>query len=165
MSDGRRRRRADRSSFATEETYLRTPTIGAREQARSFLTFAAGSEIYGVEILRVREIIKRREITEVPRAPRFLLGVVSVRGAVHPGGRSAPAPRLRPGAAHPRTARILVVMHDGERFGLLVDDVRGLVRCARPISSRAPSSSADRAPAPSATSTPSAAPWSSRSAS
>src|SRR6185369_17206061 len=74
----------------------------------------------GVDILSIREIIKLREITEVPRAPRFLLGVVTVRGLVLP----VVDLRLRLG----RNARILVVMHKNECYGLLVDEVRGVVR-------------------------------------
>lgn len=113
--------------FATEETYLvRQDERRARER-RGILTFVVGGEVYGVEILSIREIIKLREITEVPRAPRFLLGVVTVRGLVLPVVDLRL--RLKLDAAElGRAARILVVMHRGERYGLLVDEVRGVVR-------------------------------------
>jgi purine-binding chemotaxis protein CheW len=93
------------------------------------LTVGIGGEVYGVEILSIREIIKMREITEVPRAPRYLLGVVTVRGLVLPVVDLRLRLRLdvRPLL---RAARILIVMHKGDRFGLLVDDVRGVVRFA-----------------------------------
>jgi len=113
--------------FATEETYLLRQDDRRKHERRGVLTFVAGGEVYGVDILSIREIIKLREITEVPRAPRFLLGVVTVRGLVLP----VVDLRLRLRLDAPpldRAARILVVMHKGERFGLLVDDVRGVVR-------------------------------------
>jgi len=114
-------------SFTTEETYLRRHDERRTRERRGILSFAAGNEVYGIEILSIREIIKLREITEVPRAPRFLLGVVTVRGLVLP----VVDLRLRLRLDAPplgRNARILVVMHKNERYGLLVDEVRGVVR-------------------------------------
>jgi purine-binding chemotaxis protein CheW len=115
--------------FATEETYLRRQDDRRKHERRGVLSFAVGGEVYGVDILSIREIIKLREITEVPRAPRFLLGVVTVRGLVLPVVDVRLRLRLdvRPLG---RSARILVVMHKGERYGLLVDEVRGVVRFA-----------------------------------
>jgi purine-binding chemotaxis protein CheW len=115
--------------FTTEETYLRRHDDRRARERRGVLTFVVGNEVYGVEILSIREIIKLREITEVPRAPRFLLGVVTVRGLVLP----VVDLRLRLKLDVPvlgRNASILVVMHKGERYGLLVDEVRGVVRFA-----------------------------------
>src|SRR3954471_21053078 len=115
--------------FTTEETYLRRHDDRRARERRGVLTFLVGGETYGVEILSIREIIKLREITEVPRAPRFLLGVVTVRGLVMP----VVDLRLRlklDAATLSRNARILVVIHKGDRYGLLVDEVRGVVRFA-----------------------------------
>jgi purine-binding chemotaxis protein CheW len=115
--------------FATEESYLRQPGDRRAQQRRGILTFLVGGEVYGIEILSIREIIKPREITEVPRAPRFLLGVVTVRGLVLPVIDLRLRLHLE---ARPllRTARILIVVHKAERYGLLVDQVRGVVRFA-----------------------------------
>jgi purine-binding chemotaxis protein CheW len=115
--------------FTTEESYLRRADDRRAQQRRGVLTVVVGGEVYGVEILSIREIIKLRELTEVPRAPRFLVGVVTVRGLVLP----VIDLRLRLRLDAPplsRQARILVVMHKGERYGLLVDGVRGVVRFA-----------------------------------
>lgn len=115
--------------FATEATYLRRQGDRRKHERRGVLGCVVGDEVYGVDILSIREIIKLREITEVPRAPRFLLGVVTVRGLVLPVVDLRLRLRLE---ARPlgRAARILVVMHKGERYGLLVDEVRGVVRFA-----------------------------------
>lgn len=49
-----------------------------------YLTFVLGSEEYGLEILKVREIISVMEITEVPQVPAFIKGVINLRGKVIP---------------------------------------------------------------------------------
>ena len=49
-----------------------------------FLTFCLEEEVYGLEILKVREIIGMMNITPVPRAPTFIRGVINLRGKVIP---------------------------------------------------------------------------------
>ncbi|GMT42412.1 MAG: chemotaxis protein CheW [bacterium] len=49
-----------------------------------YLTFILGKEEYGLEILKVREIISVMEITEVPQVPPFIKGVINLRGKVIP---------------------------------------------------------------------------------
>ena len=57
---------------------------GRLELAGKYLTFRIGSEEYGVEILKVQEIIKMQEITYVPRTPAYMKGVINLRGQVIP---------------------------------------------------------------------------------
>lgn len=49
-----------------------------------FLTFYLGSEEYGIQILKVQEIIGIMEITPVPRTPDFIKGVINLRGHIIP---------------------------------------------------------------------------------
>ena len=49
-----------------------------------YLTFALGQEEYGLEILKVREIIGYMEITAVPQTPHHVKGVINLRGQVIP---------------------------------------------------------------------------------
>lgn len=49
-----------------------------------YLTFVLAGEEYGLEILKVREIISVMEITEVPQVPPFIKGVINLRGKVIP---------------------------------------------------------------------------------
>jgi purine-binding chemotaxis protein CheW len=53
-------------------------------QEGKYLTFALGKEEYGLEILKVREIIGYMNITAVPRTPSFVKGVINLRGQVIP---------------------------------------------------------------------------------
>ncbi|MFZ0430495.1 MAG: chemotaxis protein CheW [Acidobacteriota bacterium] len=54
----------------------------ADRNARSFLTFLLGSEQYGVEILKVQEIIGLLPITRVPNARSHIKGLVNLRGKI-----------------------------------------------------------------------------------
>ena len=49
-----------------------------------YLTFALGPEEYGLEILKVREIIGYMDITAVPQTPQHVKGVINLRGQVIP---------------------------------------------------------------------------------
>ena len=49
-----------------------------------YLTFALGKEEYGVEILKVREIIGLLSITPIPQTPQYVKGVINLRGKVIP---------------------------------------------------------------------------------
>ena len=63
-----------------------TATIANETKATTkggkYLTFALGREEYGLEILKVREIIGFMEITAVPRTPSYVKGVINLRGQV-----------------------------------------------------------------------------------
>jgi purine-binding chemotaxis protein CheW len=49
-----------------------------------YLTFGLGGEEYGLEILKVKEIIGIMNITSVPQTPKYLKGVINLRGKVIP---------------------------------------------------------------------------------
>jgi len=53
-------------------------------RAGKYLTFFLSSEEYGVEILKVQEIIGRMPITPVPLTSSYILGVINLRGKIHP---------------------------------------------------------------------------------
>ncbi len=52
------------------------------QRAGKFLTFALGREEYGLEILKVREIIGMMDITAIPKMPQYVKGVINLRGQV-----------------------------------------------------------------------------------
>jgi purine-binding chemotaxis protein CheW len=94
---------------------------------QEYLTFRLGGETYAVEIARVLEVLRTPSITEVPRAPGEVLGIISLRGEVitviDPRGR------LGLGRAEGSPARRVLIVDDGEgTCGLLIDEVVGVVR-------------------------------------
>lgn len=52
--------------------------------AGKYLTFVLGSESYGIDIMKVQEIVGFMTITRVPRTPDFIRGVINLRGKVIP---------------------------------------------------------------------------------
>ena len=87
-----------------------------------FLTFILGSEVYGIEILKVREIIKLMAITTVPRTPDYLKGVINLRGKV------IPIVDLRskfsmPEVEHTQETCIIVAEVNQTSIGIIVDSV------------------------------------------
>jgi purine-binding chemotaxis protein CheW len=60
-----------------------TQDLGSR-LAGKYMTFKLANEEYGLQILRVREIIGLMDITKVPRTPEFIRGVINLRGKVIP---------------------------------------------------------------------------------
>lgn len=95
---------------------------------REFVTFVLAGDPYALPIERVREIVRMRAITPVPRVPDAILGVISLRGEVV----EVLDLRLRLGlaASPPTRASRIIVLHgeDGAVSGLLVDAVRDVLR-------------------------------------
>jgi purine-binding chemotaxis protein CheW len=95
---------------------------------RELLLLRAADDAYAVPVERVREIVRLRPITPIPRAPRVLLGVVALRGEMI----EVVDLRRRLGLpeAEPRRMHRIVVLHTahGEATGLLVDAASDVLR-------------------------------------
>ncbi len=70
--------------MAETKTQTQESLGAAREKEGKYLTFALASEEYGLEILKVREIIGYIDVTAVPQTPHFIKGVINLRGQVIP---------------------------------------------------------------------------------
>ena len=67
------------------EADVQTKEIAALvDKEGKYLTFALANEEYGLEILKVREIIGYMEVTAVPQTPHYVRGVINLRGQVIP---------------------------------------------------------------------------------
>jgi purine-binding chemotaxis protein CheW len=93
-------------------------------------TFRVGGEEYALDLMRVREIIPPLPVTPVPRAPRFVEGVASLRGDVVPVVDVRKRFGLAPTPPTRRT-RFLVVVVGRRRLALVVDEVCEVVRLPR----------------------------------
>jgi purine-binding chemotaxis protein CheW len=99
------------------------------ESSLELLCFRVGQEEYAISIMDIKEIIKPREVTEVPRVPAFVRGILSLRGNIIPVFDM----RVRlglPGAASLERERVVVVKRQGGFCGVLVDEVVQVVRIA-----------------------------------
>jgi purine-binding chemotaxis protein CheW len=99
-------------------------TLGA-SRAGKYLTFYLGGEEYGLEILKVSEIIGLQPITRVPRMPEFVRGVINLRGKVIP----ITDLRMKFGmpAEDSEDSCIIVVQMRGIQTGIVVDRVSEVV--------------------------------------
>jgi purine-binding chemotaxis protein CheW len=109
-----------------EEARARDPSetaiTNAENRAGKYLTFVLGNEEYGLEILKVREIIGVMEITSVPQTPHFVRGVINLRGKVIP----VIDLRLKFGMEEKETTQEtcnIVVEVGGVQMGIIVDTV------------------------------------------
>jgi purine-binding chemotaxis protein CheW len=51
---------------------------------RQYLTFQLGTEVFGIDVSNVREILEFTSVTRVPKTPDFMRGVINLRGSVVP---------------------------------------------------------------------------------
>ena len=87
-----------------------------------YLTFKLADEDYGLEILKVREIIGLMGITVVPRTPAYIRGVINLRGKVIPVVDLRLKFSMPPNAKEdPTDALVVVVEYDGRQAALLTD--------------------------------------------
>lgn len=56
----------------------------AKARCGKYLTFVLGQESYGVEVLKIREIIRMADITAIPQMPSYVKGVINLRGKIIP---------------------------------------------------------------------------------
>jgi len=93
----------------------------AVEATEHLATFFLSGEEYGVDVRLVQEIIRVSEITQVPRAPGFIKGVINLRGKVIPVLDLKRKLGLGEVSEAARPARIVVVKVRDRLVGLLVD--------------------------------------------
>jgi purine-binding chemotaxis protein CheW len=110
---------------------LEAPAENRTEEPRTteieMLSFRLSGEEYAVMVADVREILKIRELTRVPNAPDYILGVTSLRGTMLPVIDLCTRLSLKP-AERNEKARIIVISTDDEDVGLIVDRVNSVIR-------------------------------------
>lgn len=104
------------------------------QDAVEYLTFCLGQEYFGVDILKVQEIRAWEDVTRIPNAPEYIMGVLNLRGAIVPVYDL----RLRLGmeftAYDEETVVIIlrVLGRNGERnIGIAVDEVSDVLLTSR----------------------------------
>jgi len=96
---------------------------------QELLCFRVAAEKYAVDIMEIKEIIKPREVTEVPRVPDFVTGVLSLRGIIIPVFNMHK--RLGLAVVHESGKERIIVVKKGDEFcGVLVDEVIQVARLA-----------------------------------
>lgn len=94
--------------------------------AGKYLTFELGREVYGLQILKVQEIIGMMNVTAVPRTPEFVRGVINLRGKVIPVIDLRLKFAMETKEDTERTCIIVVQVSGGSQMvtmGIIVDEV------------------------------------------
>ncbi len=99
----------------------------AAAHEEQLVAFCLANEIYGVDISLINEIIRLREITQIPRTAPDIEGVINLRGKI------VPILDLRkrlglPAGEHTGMTRIIVVQVADCTVGIVVDGVTGVLR-------------------------------------
>ena len=96
-------------------------------EVKHLISFAVGVEEYGLELLRVKEVIRMRQIVRLPNAPAFMKGIINLRGDVIPiidlRGRFGLG-----SSEQTASTRIIVVEVRGQLVGMVVDSSNEVVR-------------------------------------
>ena len=104
------------------------PQVEQASGERKFLVFRLGEDEFGLPVEAVVEVARAPDrVTRVPKAPKFLEGVINLRGVVIPvidQRRRFEMPRLEQGAGR----RLVVVQIGRHRAGLIVDSVSEVLR-------------------------------------
>jgi purine-binding chemotaxis protein CheW len=117
-------------------------TQGAADR-RELISFRAGEQEYGIDIMAVREIRGWSAATTLPHAPPFIRGVINLRGAVLPIMDFSA--RLGLAATEPSARHVIIVVDvEGKTVGLLVDAVSDILSIADEMLQPTPDIACDR---------------------
>jgi len=100
------------------------------EEQQQYLTFMLSGETYAISILRIKEIIQYGQLTQVPRMPDFIRGVINLRGAVVPVIDLSARFGKQPTAIGRRNCIIIIEVEVGEEtqsVGVMVDAVNAVL--------------------------------------
>lgn len=108
------------------------------QELLQLVSFKIGNEEFGIDILKVQEIIRLMAITKVPNSPNFVEGVINLRGRVIP----VVDLRIKLGLdriQHNISTRIIVVEINNLTVGFIVDGVSEVLRIPKSITETPPS--------------------------
>jgi purine-binding chemotaxis protein CheW len=108
-----------------------------RRAPLQLVTFVIAGEEFGIDILKVQEIIRPVTITRVPNAPPFVEGVINLRGRIVPVIDARKRFGL-PAREMQDASRIVVIELGGETVGFVMDAVREVIRVDAAVIEPAP---------------------------
>jgi purine-binding chemotaxis protein CheW len=105
-------------------------TRDTEQDVQQHLTFMIGGEEYAISLLKVREIIEYDTVTEIPKTPEWIRGVINLRGSVLPVIDLAVKFRQPPSVAGKLTCIVITEVEcEGEAtvMGIMADSVRQVI--------------------------------------
>lgn len=95
---------------------------GSEDPILQWVTFKLDNETYGINVMRVQEVLRYTEIAPVPGAPSYVLGIINLRGNVV----TVIDTRQRFGLMNAEISdntRIVIIEADKQVVGIMVDSV------------------------------------------
>ena len=110
-------------TIQTSQSIISDTVANSSEQ---YVTFLINNETYGIEVLKVKEIVGMTNITSVPNSEKYLKGVINLRGIV------VPVIDLRikfniPEKEYDAFTVILIIEHRESLVGVIVDSVSDVI--------------------------------------
>jgi purine-binding chemotaxis protein CheW len=100
------------------------------EEVIQFLSFSVSNEIFGIELVHVHEILRPVFITRIPNVEDYILGVVNLRGEIIPIVDLKK--KFDQGFVEiNKNTRIVVLENNGKRFGLVVEEVKQVIKIVK----------------------------------
>jgi purine-binding chemotaxis protein CheW len=106
---------------------VRTESTGSIGEMTQLVSFHLDNEEYGVEVLKVREIIRMVSITHMPNTPPYVEGIINLRGKVIPIISMRRRFALMDMENNSQT-RVIIMDVGGELLGFTVDAVSEVIR-------------------------------------
>lgn len=95
-------------------------------ELRQYLTFTVSNEEYGIELMKIREIKGWSDTTKLPNSPKYMKGVINLRGVVIPIFDLKD--RFNIGTTEPTDKNVVIILAVGEELiGILVDSVSDIL--------------------------------------
>ena len=100
------------------------------EEVIQFLSFSVSNAIFGIELVHVHEILRPVFITRIPNVEDYILGVVNLRGEIIPIVDLKK--KFEQGFVEiNKNTRIVVLENNGKRFGLVVEEVKQVIKIVK----------------------------------
>lgn len=103
-----------------------TSAKGSEDPILQWVTFKLDNETYGINVMRVQEVLRYTEIAPVPGAPSYVLGIINLRGNVVTVIDTRQRFGLHSGEISDNT-RIVIIEADKQVVGIMVDSVAEVV--------------------------------------
>jgi purine-binding chemotaxis protein CheW len=116
----------EEASSMSNERRNTSDNTNKNDDVQQWVTFQLDSEIYGINVMQVQEVLRYTEIAPVPGSPAYVLGIINLRGNVV----TVLDTRTRFGldtSEMSDNTRIVIIEADKQVIGILVDSVAEVV--------------------------------------
>ncbi|CAH7346405.1 Positive regulator of CheA protein activity (CheW) [Vibrio chagasii] len=97
-----------------------------KENLEQRMAFEIGGEIYAMDVLAIKEVLRHSGVTPIPHSPHFVLGLINLRGSVVTVIDGRKRMNVKEAEVSEET-RVIIVDSEEHSVGILVDSVREVV--------------------------------------